>query len=42
MGLRDHTMAKAPYLLADEDKREALLEGNEKLAKEVERPLIGD
>jgi Fe-S oxidoreductase len=42
MALRDHTMAKAPYLLAAEDKREKLLEGNEKLAKEVERPLVGD
>ncbi len=42
MALRDHTMAKAPYLLADEDKREGLLEGNEKLALEVERPLVGD
>ena len=42
MALRDHTLAKAPYLLADEGKREALLEGNEALAKEVERPLIGD
>ena len=42
MALRDHTMAKAPYLLADDDKREGLLEGNEKLALEVERPLVGD
>ncbi len=42
MALRDHTMAKAPYLLADEDKREALLEGNDTLAREVERPLVGD
>ncbi len=42
MALRDHTMAKAPYLLADEDKRDGLVEGNEKLAKEVERPLVGD
>ena len=42
MALRDHTMAKAPYLLADEDKREALLEGDDKLAREVERPLVGD
>src|ERR1700709_2788508 len=41
MALRDHTMAKAPYLLADEDKREALVEGNEKLALEVERPPGG-
>ena len=42
MALRDHTLSKAPYLLASEDKRDALLEGNEKLAKEVERPLVGD
>ncbi|MEO7941786.1 MAG: heterodisulfide reductase-related iron-sulfur binding cluster, partial [Marmoricola sp.] len=42
MALRDHTMAKAPYLLADEGKRDGLLEGNEKLAREVERPLVGD
>ncbi len=42
MALRDHTLGKAPYLLADEDKREALLEGDEKLAREVERPLVGD
>ena len=42
MALRDHTLSKTPYLLADEGKREALLEGDEALAKEVERPLIGD
>jgi Fe-S oxidoreductase len=42
MALRDHTLAKAPYLLADEGKREGKLEGNEKLAREVERPLVGD
>ena len=42
MALRDHTLSKTPYLLADEGKREAMLEGNEALAKEVERPLIGD
>lgn len=42
MALRDHTLAKAPYLLADEGKREGLLENNEKLAKEVARPLVGD
>ena len=29
MALRDHTLSKAPYLLADEGKREAMLEGNE-------------
>ena len=42
MALRDHTLSKTPYLLAGEDKREALLEGDEALAKEVARPLIGD
>ena len=42
MALRDHTMAKAPYLLADEGKREALAEGDTKIAREVERPLVGD
>jgi Fe-S oxidoreductase len=42
MALRDHTLAKAPYLLADEDKRAGLLEKDPKLATEVERPLIGD
>ncbi len=42
MALRDHTMAKAPYLLADDGTRENLLAGNEKLAREVERPLVGD
>jgi ferredoxin len=42
MALRDHTLSKAPYLLADEGKRESLLAGDEKLAREVERPLVGD
>ena len=42
MALRDHTLSKTPYLLADEDKREGMLEGNEALAREVERPLVGD
>jgi Fe-S oxidoreductase len=42
MALRDHTMAKAPYLLADEGKREALAEGNATLTKELDRPLVGD
>ena len=42
MALRDHAFAKAPYLLADEGKREALLEGNDTLTKEAERPLVGD
>ncbi|MCD4533345.1 4Fe-4S dicluster domain-containing protein [Nocardioides sp. cx-169] len=41
--LRDHAFAKAPYLQADgEDSRAALLEGNDTLTKEVERPLVGD
>jgi Fe-S oxidoreductase len=42
MALRDHTLAKAPYLLADEDRRDGLLEGNDALKREVERPLVGD
>ncbi|WP_395690502.1 heterodisulfide reductase-related iron-sulfur binding cluster [Nocardioides sp.] len=42
MALRDGAFAKAPYLLAHEDKREALLEGNDTLTLEVERPLVGD
>ena len=42
MAMRDASFAKAPYLLADEGKREALLEGNDTLTKEVERPLVGD
>ncbi|WP_323792471.1 heterodisulfide reductase-related iron-sulfur binding cluster [Nocardioides sp.] len=40
--LRDATYAKTPYLLASEDEREALLEGDAALRTEVERPLIGD
>ena len=42
MDLRDHAFAKAPYLLAAEDERDALLEGSDTLAKEAERPLVGD
>ena len=42
MALRDHAFAKAPYPLAGEDKREGLLEGNDTLTKEAERPLVGD
>jgi len=42
MAMRDASFAKAPYLLADEGKREALLEGSDTLTKEVERPLIAD
>jgi Fe-S oxidoreductase len=41
--LRDHTYAKAPYLLAAEGNREAVLAaGGDTLLKEVERPLVGD
>ncbi len=41
--LRDHTHAKAPYLLAAEGSREQVLaDGGDTLVAEVERPLIGD
>jgi Fe-S oxidoreductase len=44
--LRDHAYAKAPYLQAAqktaEGDRAALLEGNDTLTREVERPLVGD
>ncbi|WP_134740311.1 (Fe-S)-binding protein [Nocardioides sp. 503] len=41
--LRDHAFAKAPYLQAEGDEaRAALLEGNDTLTREVERPLVGD
>ncbi|SDS95844.1 Fe-S oxidoreductase [Nocardioides scoriae] len=40
--LRDHAYAKAPYLNAAEGDRAALLEGDTALAREVERPLVGD
>ncbi|WP_221634005.1 (Fe-S)-binding protein [Nocardioides luti] len=41
--MRDHAYAKAPYLQAGSDEeRAALLEGNDTLQKEVDRPLIGD
>ncbi|MCW2772238.1 MAG: succinate dehydrogenase/fumarate reductase iron-sulfur subunit, partial [Nocardioides sp.] len=45
--LRDHAHAKAPYLQATQnettdDQRAALLEGNDTLTREVERPLVGD
>ena len=40
--LRDHAYAKAPYVQAAEGDRAALLEGDTKLALEVERPLVGD
>ena len=43
MALRDHTIAKAPYLLADEGKRDGTARrATTKLAREVERPLVGD
>ncbi len=38
MDLRDHAFAKAPYLLAAEDKREGLPEA---VRAEAERPLVG-
>ena len=38
MALRDHAMAKAPYTLAGEGKREGLLEGNDTLTKEAAAP----
>jgi Fe-S oxidoreductase len=44
--LRDHAYAKAPYLQAAqktaEEDRPALLEGNDTLTKEAERPLVGE
>ncbi|WP_426245642.1 heterodisulfide reductase-related iron-sulfur binding cluster [Nocardioides sp. LHG3406-4] len=41
--MRDHAYAKAPYLQAGSDEaRAALLEGNDTLTREVERPLVGD
>jgi Fe-S oxidoreductase len=39
MGLRDHALQKAPYLLADEDKRAALPEDVLRIA---EKPLVGE
>ena len=42
MAMRDASFAKAPYSLAAEGKREGLLEGNDTLTKEAERPLVGD
>ncbi|MDP3969947.1 MAG: heterodisulfide reductase-related iron-sulfur binding cluster [Nocardioides sp.] len=45
MGLRDHAYAKAPYLQAGGEGSEAataLLEGDENLAREAQRPLVGD
>ena len=40
--LRDATYAKAQYFTAPEHEREALLEANPELRKEVERPLVGE
>ncbi len=41
--LRDHTHAKAPYLLAAEDARaDTLAAGGDTLVREIERPLIGN
>ena len=40
--LRDHAYAKAPYLQAAEGDRAGLLEGNDTLTREAERPLIGE
>ncbi|GAB3072438.1 (Fe-S)-binding protein [Nocardioides zeae] len=45
MGLRDHAYAKGPYSRAGGEESEAataLLEGNEVLQREAERPLVGD
>ncbi|GAB2778113.1 hypothetical protein GCM10027020_34520 [Nocardioides salsibiostraticola] len=41
MALRDSTLARAPYSLADEaDREKVLAAGGETLTKEVERPLV--
>ncbi len=40
--LRDHAYAKAPYLQAAEGDRAGLLEGNDTLTREAERPLVGE
>ncbi len=42
MALRDHAEAKAPWLLAAEDQRDGLLEGDEPLAGAVGASLVGD
>ncbi|WP_245582145.1 (Fe-S)-binding protein [Nocardioides halotolerans] len=46
MALRDASFAKAPYVLASDDKRAGLLDGDgaraQTLTKEVERPLVGE
>src|ERR1700761_1900933 len=38
LDLRDHAFAKAPYLLAEEDKRDSL---SDLIKAEAERPLVG-
>ncbi|MCM0620346.1 heterodisulfide reductase-related iron-sulfur binding cluster [Nocardioides bruguierae] len=40
--MRDHAYAKAPYLLADESEREAMLAADPELAREVEKALVGE
>jgi Fe-S oxidoreductase len=40
MGLRDHALAKAPYLLAADDAARAAL--SDEARAEAERPLVGD
>ena len=40
MNLRDHAFAKAPYILAPEEEREALPESG--MLTEAERPLVGE
>ncbi len=41
--MRDHAYAKAPYVQAGSDEaKAALLEGNDTLTREAERPLVGD
>jgi Fe-S oxidoreductase len=42
MALRDASWAKAPYLLAGEERRGSVGEGNATLTKELERPLVAD
>jgi Fe-S oxidoreductase len=41
LALRDHAHAKAPYLLATEDERSALLTEDETLAETAASPLVG-
>jgi Fe-S oxidoreductase len=42
MALRDHAHAKAPFLLAAEDKRPGMLEADAVLATIATMPLVGD